>query len=102
MKQEGMPLLNSPDTKRVRREILSYFMRNPQAADSLEGIAKWRLLDEVIYRKVDETSAALSWLVERGFLFETTSPGAGAIFSLNPEHIAEAQHLLAAAEDAAS
>ena len=40
-------------------EILSYFLRNPLAADTLEGVARWRLLDEVVYRKVEETRAAL-------------------------------------------
>jgi len=85
-------LLNK--TKRDAREILSYFMRNPQAADTLEGMVRWRLLSEVVHRKVDETRAALEWLVERGLLLETRSPGVGPIFSLNPEKIPEAQGIL--------
>jgi len=81
-------------TKRDAREILSYFMRNPQSADSLEGVVRWRLLSEVVHRKVDETRAALYWLVEQSLLLETRSPGVGPIFSLNPEKIAEAQAIL--------
>jgi hypothetical protein len=82
-------------TKRHAKEILSYFIRNPQAADSLDGIVRWRLLSEVVNRKVEETRAALQWLVKQGLLVETLSPGIGQIFSLNPETIAEAQRILA-------
>jgi hypothetical protein len=76
------------------KEILSYFMRNPYAADNLEGFARWRLLSEVVHRKVDETHLALSWLVEHGFLLETSSPGVEPTFSFNPEKRSEAERLL--------
>ena len=68
--------------------------RNPQAADSLEGIARWRLLDEVVRRKVDETQRALKWLVERDFLIVTNVAGAEPIFRLNPEKSADAEEFL--------
>jgi hypothetical protein len=89
-------------TKRDAREILSYFMRNPRAADTLEGMVRWRLLSEVVHRKVDETRAALEWLVKRGLLIETRSPGVGPIFSLNTEKILEAQGILDAGTRASS
>jgi hypothetical protein len=76
-------------------EILSYFTRNPEAADSLEGIARWRLLDEVIYRSYQETEAALGWLVERGFLIETSRPGIKPIFRLNPDRVADSAAVVA-------
>jgi len=76
-------------------EILSYFLRNPLAADTLEGVARWRLLDEVVYRKVEETRAALEWLVERGLLLETAVSGASPVFCLNIDRISEAEKLLA-------
>jgi hypothetical protein len=87
-------LLNK--TNRDAREILSYFIRNPRAADTLEGMVRWRLLSEVVHRKIDETRKALDWLVEQGLLLETRSPGVGPIFSLNPEKVPEAQRLLEA------
>jgi len=77
-------------------EILSYFLRNPLAADTLEGIARWRLLDEVVYRKVEETRAALEWLVEHGLFRETATTGTGPVFCLNVDKISEAEKLLAA------
>jgi hypothetical protein len=88
----GQPLVYTK--KREALEILSYFVRNPRAADSLEGVVRWRLPSEVIHRKVDETRAALDWLIERGLLRETQSPGIGPLFSLNPRKIAEAQRVL--------
>lgn len=75
-------------------EILSYFARNPQAADSLEGIARWRLLDEIIDRKLNETQAALDWLVDHGLL-EKAEAGRKAIFRLNPERAAETKQAVA-------
>ena len=75
-------------------EILSYFMRNPTAADSLEGIARWRLLEEVIHRKVDETHVALEWLVQQGFLLQTGRFGS-SIFRLNGSRLAETERTLA-------
>ncbi len=86
--------LGSLTNTQAAMEILSYFMRNPRAADSLEGIARWRLLDEVIYRKVRETSEALQWLVERGFLIENSAPGLRPIFRLNPDRVVDSAEAL--------
>jgi hypothetical protein len=58
---------NRPEVQ-VSKEILSYFLRNPRAADDLEGVARWRLLNETIDRSVEETQNALEWLVKEGFL----------------------------------
>ena len=76
------------------KQILNYFLRNPNAADSLEGITRWRLLEEQIHRSLRETDVALSWLVERGFLDEVKTPGAPPIFRLKPERHADALSLV--------
>ena len=67
----------------MAREILGYFLRNPLAADSLEGIATWRLLDETIHRRVEDARYALDWLVSEGYLRERTSRGTAPLYSLN-------------------
>jgi hypothetical protein len=72
------------------KQVLSYFVRNPDAADNLEGITRWRLLEEQIHRSLQETQVALTWLVEQGFLGEVKTPGATPIFRLNPERRADA------------
>ena len=79
----------------VVREILNYFVRNPNASDSLEGVARWRLLEEQVHRTVEETAAALALLVSRGYLQEIPTSGAKKVFRLDPEHIAEAVRFLA-------
>lgn len=76
-------------------EVLDHFVRNPQAADTLEGIARWRLLRETVHRSVDETADALEWLVTQGFLNETSSTYSKPIYSLNHQLIDEAKELLA-------
>ena len=82
----------------VVKEVLNYFLRNAQAADSLEGIARWRLLDNVVRRKVEETRWALEWLVKRKFLSKTMVAGGETVFSLNQENVPEAEALLTAAD----
>jgi hypothetical protein len=79
----------------VTRQVLSYFVRNPQAVDSLEGVARWRLLDEAIHLQVNAARDALQWLVERGVLRQMTGPGLQPVFSLDPDRIEDAQRLLA-------
>lgn len=77
------------------RDVLSYFVRNPRAADSLEGVARWRLLEETVHHGVENTRQALDWLVEEGFLREEPVKGAHTVFSLNPERATQAVALLA-------
>jgi hypothetical protein len=82
----------------IAKDILSYFLRNPQAADDLEGLARWRLLNQTVHRDVEETSRALDWLVQRGFLGRVSRPGAGTIFRLRSERRAAAEAFLGNSE----
>jgi hypothetical protein len=77
------------------KEVLGHFVRNPQAADTLEGIARWRLLRETVFRSLEETAEALDWLVAEGFLNETSTTYSKPIYSLNTQAIDEAKELLA-------
>lgn len=74
-------------------------MRNPQAADNLEGIVRWRLLGDVVHRKMVETRQALDWLIEEGLLLETSLPGIEPTFSLNPDMRDKAEQLLKESDD---
>jgi hypothetical protein len=76
------------------RQILSYFVRNPSAADSLEGIARWRLLEEAIHRNIAETEESLRWLVKEGYLVEMTQMHSTRLFRLNPAKRDEAESAL--------
>lgn len=79
---------------RVAREILAYFLRNPAAADSLEGLARWRLLEQVIHRNVVDTKKAVEWLVKRELLIESSDLSQGRLFRLNPGRRDEAELLI--------
>jgi hypothetical protein len=79
----------------LAKQVLAYFVRNPDAADSAEGIAQWRIMDEKIRFTVQETFAVLRWLVTEGYLDEISTRGAGTIFRLNTDRIGEARELVA-------
>jgi hypothetical protein len=77
------------------RDILGYFLRNPQAADSVEGVARWRVMEEQVHRSLEQTQSALAWLLSEGYLEEVEAAGAGPIVRLNPDRQAVAAQLLA-------
>ena len=87
--------MNAANEPPLVEDVLSYFIRHPQAADSLEGIARWRLLDEVVRHTVTATHEALDWLVARGLLQQEGGPGRQPVFSLVPAKKEEAERLLA-------
>ena len=66
-------------------QILDYFVRYPEAVDSADGIAHWRLLGEVDPLSLTETEEGLGWLVSRGYLREVEVPGARHVYALDPE-----------------
>ena len=83
-----------PNEGDVAKQILRYFMRHPRAADDLEGVARWRLLEEAIHRTVDETEQALDWLVRSGFLEEIDTAAGAHVFRMNEDRRKEAEEFL--------
>lgn len=92
------PGLPARTERELAREILGYFLRNPRAADTLEGVARWRLIEETIHRGVEETKGALAWLVSQGFLQDTSTVGSGRVFYLNMKKRADAEHFVMQAQ----
>ena len=79
------------------REILKHYVDHPASADSLEGIAEWLLLEEVVQRRVEETRQALHWLVEHDYLRRTADTiAAPPLYRLNADKLDEAERLLRA------
>jgi hypothetical protein len=62
--------------------------------DSLEGITRWRLLEQALHLKLVETQKALNWLVEHGYVVEEERSSTPRMFRLNPEKAGEAETLL--------
>jgi hypothetical protein len=79
---------------KIAREILSYFLRNPRAADSFEGVARWRLSEEIARRSVVGTEDAMRWLVENQYLSEEKIPGGKIIYRLNMRRREDAERLV--------
>jgi hypothetical protein len=84
---------HSPDEE-VAKEILRYFLRHPEAADDLAGIARWRLMQESVRHSVEKTREALQWLIGEGFMREERRMATGQIFQLNAERRKAAEEYL--------
>ncbi|MFI5174451.1 MAG: winged helix DNA-binding protein [Terriglobia bacterium] len=71
-----MPRKNKVDsTDKITSEILSYFNRNPDAEDTLDGISRW--LDTGSRGTLDK---ALRALVEKGLLKERLRPDGQVVY----------------------
>ena len=81
------------------KEILSYFLRNPDAADTLTEIARWRLMQEMVRRSVETTENALKWLIAAGYVREETRAGTERLYLLNSERRKDAESFLRGAPD---
>jgi hypothetical protein len=88
------PVQQSPRDEEIARAVLSYFLRNPEAADSVEGIARWRLLDEFVDYQVRATAAAIARLVELGYLLQESGVGVEPLYRLNASQIEPARRAL--------
>ena len=84
---KGDELDDEPNTspEKAILQILDYFLRHPEAVDSADGIAHWRLLGEGSQLSLTETEVGLSWLVSRGYLREVAVPGSRHVYALDAE-----------------
>lgn len=78
----------------IAKEILSYFLRNPDAADSLKELSRWRLMQETVRRSVENTRDALNWLIAEGYLREETRVGTENLYVLNSARRTDAESFL--------
>jgi hypothetical protein len=87
--------MNGKTRSRAAVEILSYFVRNREAVDTYEGIARWRLMEQAIHYTTIQTQEALAWLVSEGYLTESRSTGTPPIYSLNQARQRDAERIAA-------
>jgi hypothetical protein len=88
--------LGKQEIREAAMAILSYFVRNPHAADDLEGVVRWRLAADPARHNSQDMKVALHWLVEEGLIVECLIPGGRKVFSLNSGRIDEARNFIAA------
>ena len=80
---------------RRARDILQHYLENPLTADTLEGVATWRLLEDIVRAGVREIDEALEWLVSHGYLKRSAGRGAAPpLYTLNDERRADGQRLI--------
>jgi hypothetical protein len=84
--------------REVAKQILRYFHRNPQAADTIEGVARWRLLEETIRSNLEVVMKAVAWLVSEGVLIKESRPANATLFRLNSAESEKIEKLLAQQE----
>lgn len=82
---------HAPADSELSRDIMRYYVRNPDAVDTIEGLARWRLLEERIYRTIEAVTRATAELVSLGLLEEALRPGAGALIGLNKNRLDDAR-----------
>lgn len=56
----------SAKEKTLASRVLSYLEKNPDAGDTLEGIATWWLEQQRINQVVEEVAEALEYLIQKG------------------------------------
>ena len=73
----------------ISEEILNYLFKHPDASDTLEGITEWWLLNQRISCEMKRVKAALSKLVEQGWVIEIKTINSQIRYLLNPEKFRE-------------
>lgn len=71
-------------------QILTHMLRHPQIVDTLEGLSRFRLLEDRVQQSVFETSEALRLLVNEGLVLEEGLSDGPRSYSLNPDRIDDA------------
>ena len=71
----------------VAHKILAYLLKNPDAKDTLEGIANWWLLQQDIQRNVVLVKKAVERLITKGFILAGHGNDLQTYYYLNPVQI---------------
>jgi hypothetical protein len=64
-------LLTQPEIKMIVEALVAYVSANPNACDTVDGIERWWLSD--CRQSSLEVTAALDWMVRRGYLEAVTA-----------------------------
>ncbi|MFC1475878.1 hypothetical protein ACFLQW_02625 [Candidatus Zixiibacteriota bacterium] len=88
-------MVDSDATSDLAKVILRYFLQNPEAADTLEGIAHWRLLETRVRESLVEVADSLDLLISLGYLSRVSQMGSNPIFRLNRDMAGDIGRFLA-------
>jgi hypothetical protein len=90
--------------QRITYDILAYLSENPDAQDTMEGIAEWWLSEQAVKPSMAVVGEALAELVERGLILARGGKDSRTFYKVNPRRMKEISALLAQSRkpDAAS
>lgn len=78
----------------VITEILRYVVAHPRAKDTIKGIEKWWLSENIGREGKRKITEALDLLVAKGWLIARCSPRSETIYSLNESGLLEIKAFL--------
>ena len=87
-------MVESMENSALEREILSYLIENPDAHDTLEGIAHWWLLDRAIRAQTSKVEAALERLLSQGLVVKVERVDSEIQYRINRQRLDEILALL--------
>lgn len=73
---------------------MSYLLHNPDAQDTLEGIAQWWLLERCLEPRLVEIRQAVEDLTEQGLLVARGGHGQPQRFQIHRDRLAEIRRVL--------
>ena len=76
--------MNSSRIDRVAEVIEAYLATHPEAADSVEGIARWWVGRGGVEAGIEDVQGALEQLVEAGSVQARTLPDGERVYSATP------------------
>ena len=71
--------------RKIAREILRYLDLNPEAKDTLDGIAQWWLRRAPSAQVLQDVERAVIWMLGQGVLLESRRPGMPPYYRLHPQ-----------------
>ena len=86
----------------LARDILSYFLKHPEAQDTLQGVVEWWLLEERIHTVSAEVEAVLKDLVEKKWVREFFGPDNQVRYAIRNDRIDEITQFINSGDPTAS
>ena len=86
--------MSETEKSKIAYEILAYLAKNPDAQDTVEGIAEWWLLAQEIERQVLKVKEALAALVAKDLIVERKGKDSRIYYRLNKRRTKEIFELL--------
>ncbi len=96
-KDRGLELKRSgftTDDIDMAKMILSYLIKNPEAKDTIQGIAKWWLLNEKIDQTLNNILNAMNFLTIQNLVYEQNYSNDCISYQINEEQIDRIKELI--------